>query len=174
MRKDRPVWGYVPMCPVLMAILLFVPPRDLSAQQRTHPDRPERKDMVDRVERLKQMRLMDDLQLGEEEAVRFMAKRKTHEEKMRGMSAERDSLLDGLAISLEDRAGDDKIGAACDRVLDTDRRMFEERKQYQDGMRKFLSKAKYAKLLLFERDFQSQVRDAMRKSMGRGQGKFDR
>jgi len=136
--------------------------------------RKERRDRLDRVERLKQMRLIEELQLGEEEAVRFMSRRGTHEEKMRSLEEERGKILDDLALDLEDKAGDEKIGADCDRVLETDRKMFEERKQYQDEMRKLLSREKYAKLLLFERDFQTQVRDAMRQSMGRKQSKFDR
>jgi hypothetical protein len=157
-----------PLLPMIVGVLLLCPVRDLGAQQRMH-----RKDRVDRIERLKQMRLMEDLQLGEEESVRFMARRKEHEEKMRGLEEERDRILDDLAVSLEDKVGDEKIGTASDRVLETDRKMFEERKRYQDEMRKLLTPEKYARLLLFERDFQSQVRDAMRQSMGRRQSKFD-
>jgi len=155
----------------LTAVILVLTAGQLPAQQKM---RKERKDRIDRVERLKQMRLMEELQLSEEESVRFMSKRRSHEEKMMAMEEERGRILDDLALDLEDRAGDEKIGDACDRVLETDRKMFEERKRYQDEMRGLLSREKYARLLLFERDFQSQVRDAMRQSMGRKKSKFDR
>lgn len=155
--------------PPFLGILLFLYVQGLPAQQGM---RREKREGVDRVERLKQMRLMDDLQLGEEESVRFMAKRKAHEDKMMEMETERDRILDELAIQLEDKASGEIITASCDRVLETDRKMFEERKNYQDEMRKLLSKEKYARLLLFERDFQTQVRDAMKRSMGRRQSKY--
>jgi len=155
----------------LLSALLILASSGLTAQQRM---KNQRKDRVDRVERLKQMKLIEDLQLGEEESVRFMAKRKEHEDRMRDMEEERGKILDGLVINLEDKAGDDKIKAGCDRVLETDRLMFEERKRYQDEMRTFLSPVKYAKLLIFERNFQSQVRDAMRRSIRSGKSKYDR
>jgi hypothetical protein len=161
----------VPLFLILLFTIILLAAQGSPAQQRMRMERPNK---VDRVERLKQMKLMEDLQLGEEESVRFMSKRKAHEEQMRGLEEERGKILDDLAISLEDKAGDDKLRASCDRVLEVDRKMFEERKRYQDEMRKFLSVPKYAKLLLFERDFQSQVRDAMKRSMGRSKSKYER
>ncbi len=161
-----------PLVAMLLLALLLLTAGGLTAQQQRM--RNPRQNKIDRVERLKQMKLMEDLQLGEEESVRFMAKRKVHEEQMRDMEEERSRILDELAISLEDKAGDDKISGTCDRVLETDRKMFEERKRYQDEMRKLLSPVKYAKLLIFERNFQSQVRDAMRRSIGRGKSKYER
>jgi len=154
-----------------VVVLLALSVHGLPAQQRMHKERQKK---VERVERLKQMQLMEDLQLGEEESVRFMAKRNAHERQMRMMVDKRGKMLDELALSLEDKAADQKIKAACDRVLDMDGKMFEARKQYQDEMRGLLSTGKYAKLLIFERDFQSQVRDAMRRSIGRSKSKYDR
>lgn len=154
------------------------------------PDRPEMKERLERVERMKQMRLIEELELGEEEAVRFMAKRKEHEDRVRELAEERNSIMDGLETTLgpgpegrsagkgggrsEGKAGE-KPAAKPDiaavekdiaRVLEQDRKIFEERRRYQDEMRKMLDTERFARMLLFERDFQMQVRDAV----GRGRG----
>jgi hypothetical protein len=177
--------------------------RDAAAQGHERPDRPEMRERIERVERLKQMRLIEELQLGEEEAVRFMAKRKEHEDRLKGLADERNSFLDELGAKLgppADARQDGKSGGksegksggktdvkpdakpdlqAVDRVialiLEQDRKIFEERKRYQDEMRKMLSTDRFAKMLLFERDFQMQVRDAMGRgrSMNNRPQKFD-
>jgi hypothetical protein len=157
--------------------------QDAAAQPREHRDR---KDRIDKVERLKQMRLIEELALGEEESVRFMAKRREHEERMKALAEERNAILDGLSAMLEGEPGGRsgaKPGAKpgepapelekeLARVLEQDRKMFEERKQYQEEMRKLLPAGKFARMLIFERDFQTQVRNAMGQSMKRKSSKF--
>jgi hypothetical protein len=187
--------------------------RQAVAQEHGEGDRPDRKERVERMERLKQMRMIETLDLGEDDAVRFMAKRKEHEDRIKGLAEERNSLLDELQEQLgpppggrgEGKPGgkpdgrqESKPGAKPDakpdaksdatpeakpdiqlvekdvaRILDQDRKIFDERKRYQDEMKKMLGDEKFAKMLLFERDFQMQVRDAMGRSMNRRSGKFD-
>jgi hypothetical protein len=167
--------------------------RPAAAQEPDHPPRPEMRDRLDRLERMKQMRLIEDLNLGEEEAVRFMAKRKEHEDRLKGLADERDAILDGIEGNVGPRseAGSEgkpgkspggKAGTTAEakpdlaavekdlsRLQEQERKIFEERKRYQDEMRKMLSTERYAKMLLFERDFQAQLRDAV--GRGRGMGK---
>ena len=144
--------------------------QEAAAQPR---DRRERKERIDRVERLKQMRLIEELQLGEEEAVRFMAKRKEHEDRMKGLAEERNAILDNLAAKLEDKPDEAAVEKELARVLEQDRKMFEERKRYQDEMKKILPVDKFARMLIFERDFQTQVRNAMGQSMKKRSSKYD-
>ncbi len=154
---------------VLLFLLFAWPAYHADAQSR---DRRGRRDGVDRVEHLKQMRLIEELSLGEEDAVRFMAKRKEHEDRMRAFSAERDSMLDGLGAKLESGAGEADVEQDAVRVLGQDRKMFEERRRYQEEMKNFLPAEKFARLLIFEREFQAQVRNAMGKNLKK-RSKFD-
>jgi hypothetical protein len=144
--------------------------REAAAQPREHRDR---RDRVDRVERLKQMRLIEELQLGEEESVRFMAKRKEHEDRMKALAEERNVILDNLSEKLEEKPGEAAVEKELARVLEQDRKMFEERKLYQEEMKKILPAHKFARMLIFERDFQKQVRNAMGQSMKKRSSKFD-
>ncbi len=59
------------------------------------------------------------------------------------------------------------------RVFEQDRKLLEERKRYQDEMRKMLPTEKFARMLIFERDFQTQVRNAMGERMKKRSSKFD-
>ncbi|HLF14414.1 MAG TPA: hypothetical protein VI932_05955 [Bacteroidota bacterium] len=153
---------------VLFLAAWFV--QDAAAQPREHR---QRKDRIDRVERLKQMRLIEELRLGEEEAVRFMAKRKEHEDRMKALAEERNAILDNLAAKLEDKPDEAAVEKELARVIEQDRKMFEERKLYQDEMKKILPADKFARLLIFERDFQAQVRNAMGQSMKKRPSKYD-
>lgn len=168
---------------VLLWIALAACTGDVYAQRRT-PDRNTdsgqrqgqregRGNKVDRFERLKQMRLMEELQLGEEEAVRFMAKRRDHESRMKELAGERNEIIDRLGAMIEDKADAGKLDEQIRKVFDSDRKMFQEREAYQSEMQKMLSKEKFARLLIFERDFQFQVRDAMGRSLRERRSKFD-
>jgi hypothetical protein len=167
--------------------------RPAAAQEPDHPPRPEMRDRLDRLERMKQMRLIEELNLGEEEAVRFMAKRKEHEDRLKGLADERDAILDGIEGNVGPRSEGrpegkpekppgGKAGTTAEaktdlaavekdlsRLQEQERKIFEERKRYQDEMRKMLNTERFAKMLLFERDFQAQLRDAV--GRGRGMGK---
>lgn len=171
---------------IVVLALLAGPGTPAGAQPRVRgdgqdrPDRRERiqrQDRIDRVERLRQMRLIEELDLGEEEAVRIMAKRKEHEDRMKGLTEERNSVLDGLRRKLDAdpaaKPSDQAIESDVARVIEQDRMLFEERKRYQGEVRRMLTPEKFARMLIFERDFQMQVRDAMGRSVNRGRGKFD-
>jgi len=193
---------------VLIAIaLLFAAAagRPAFAQEpdRPPPPRADMRERLERLERMKQMRLIEELQLGEEEAVRFMAKRKEHEDRLRDLADERDAILDGIEDNVgprhegrsegksdsrsEGRSGgktDAKADARQDlpavekdlaRLQEQERKIFDERKRYQDEMRKMLSTERFAKMLLFEREFQAQLRDAVGRGRGgnKRSGKFD-
>ena len=71
------------------------PPPDAKTRQGGQ-GKQERRDRVEQIERMKQMRMIEALDLGEEEAVRFMAKRKEHEDRIRDLAEERGSVLDAL------------------------------------------------------------------------------
>lgn len=165
------------MIPCLFILTAFFV-RGAAAQPPEHQGRKER---VDRVERFKQMRLIEELQLGEEEAVRFMAKRKEHEDRMKTLADERSGILDDLEKSIgvnsseapESKPDEAAIEKDLARVFEQDRKLLEERKRYQDEMRKMLPTEKFARMLIFERDFQTQVRNAMGERMKKRSSKFD-
>jgi len=145
----------------LIGLLLFS--TGASAQHRggggTPGDDPQRY-RHERLEKFRKMRLIEVLKLNEEESVRFFAKQSAHEDKVGSLMKMHNEALD--SIDNLAKAGGDGGGLlkGVDRVLDIDQQIFAERQRYHDEIRKFLGQAKFAKFLVFERDFGRQVRDA--------------
>ena len=99
------------------------------------------------MEHLKQMRLIEE-STHRRDAVRFMAKRKEHEERMRELAGERNSILDGMEAnsraSPKRRASNGKRPGCSTRPED----VLEERRRYREEMLKFLSVDKFARMLI--------------------------
>ncbi|MBI5214338.1 MAG: hypothetical protein HY960_01145 [Ignavibacteriae bacterium] len=115
----------------------------------------------ERLERFKKMRLIEVLKLNEEESIRFFAKQSAHEEIARDIMKERDKALDDLQELLTEENMKD-VPKLVDVIETSDEKLFRERERFRDEVKKLLSPEKFAKFLLFERDFNKQVRGAMK------------
>ncbi len=125
-----------------------------------------------RIERFKTMRLIEVLKLNEDEAARFTAKQREHEEKIRDLMADRNRLLDSLDDML---GGDGKEGALAgptDAALSIDQKIFQERERYYGDLRKSLTPEQFARFLIFDRNFNRRVHDAIDQMRGQGGRKW--
>jgi hypothetical protein len=113
------------------------------------------------------MRLIEALNLGEEESVRFFAKQNLHDNKIHELMELRRSALDNVEKLLTDKADVKETQKAIDKILEIDQEIFTERKNYQESLRQTLTTEQFAKYLIFEHNFDRQLRDAMRE-MRRG------
>jgi hypothetical protein len=151
----------------LMLLLLIVYMSPLMAQG---PPRgrglggPER---MERLEKFRQMRLVETLKLNDDEAARLLAKQSASQDRIRGYLKTRDELID----TLEDRIRRDEkpdVKKLSDRILDLNQKIFSERSQLEQDVRKLLTEQQFAQYLVFERRFGREVRDAMGKMAGPG------
>lgn len=133
---------------------------ELSAQRRRMGPPPENPS-PERFEKFKKMRLVEELDLKEDDAVKFFAKQNAHEDKVREMMRARNEILDGMEESVKDQNDAKELQQKIDRVIDLDQAIFAERRRYQDELRQFLPPDKFGRFLAFERDFGRQVRDAV-------------
>ena len=157
---------------LLVALTMLIGSSAGFAQRRGMPPEPGMRDQG-RLEKFKTMRLIDQLKLSEEDAVRFYAKSNSHEEKVRDLVQLRNSQLDEVEkMSREKKEGRD-FQAPTEKILDTDQRIFAERVRYQAEMRKFLTPEQFARFLVYERNFGRRVRSAM-DEMHRERGGKDR
>ena len=120
-----------------------------------------------RFNEFRKMKLIEVLKLNEEDAARFVAKESAHEDATRKLMTQRNDLLDDIRKSLRDNKDKDKGDAKdltkpVDQVLDLDQQIFKERQRYQEEMRKFLSPEKFARFLVFEREFGRGVGDILK------------
>jgi hypothetical protein len=127
-----------------------------SSQRHDDASRPER------LEKYRTMRLVETLKLSEEDAVKFFAKQRVHEDKQHELMKSRNDLLDQLEGVVRENKGDVKdIPKLSSQVLDLDNKVFAERERYQEELRQFLTPEQFGMFLLFERNFGRQVRDAL-------------
>ena len=114
-----------------------------------------------RLDRFRKMRLIEVLKLSEDDAVRFFAKQSAHEQNVQDLMKSRNEAIDDVDSIIRNQGDAKKIGPLADRLLDIDRKLFEERQRYQNDVRQLLTPEQFGKFLVFERNFGRQVRDAL-------------
>jgi len=115
----------------------------------------------ERLEKYKKMRLIEVLDLKEEEAVRFMAKYNTHENTVRDLMKERMDLVDQLEKALKEKGGDKDFQKLFGQFDENEQKMFNERKRFHNEIRSSLTAEQAAKFLVFDRNFNRELRGAM-------------
>jgi len=120
----------------------------------------------ERLERYRKMRLIETLKLNEEDAVRFFSKQSAHEDAQRDLYKQRNRGLDELDKILHGTGSDKDYPRLSEEIQTIDLKIFNERQRYQDEVQKSLTPEQFAKFLLFERDFNRQVKDALEEMRG--------
>lgn len=143
---------------LLLLIAMLLVTGDAAAQRRRmSPNEPR----PERLEKFKKMRLIEELNLNEDDAIKFFAKQNAHEDKLHEMIVSRNEVIDRIETMLKESPDSKDLQKNIDQILDIDQKIFSERRRFQDEMRQFLPPAKFARFLSFERNFGRQVRDAV-------------
>lgn len=128
---------------------------------------------LERIERFKKMRMVEMLELNEEQSVRFFARYNEHETRRRDLMRQRDELLDKIERLLRNKAEAKEYEKLFTDVIEINRRIGEERLAFFNSLSDLLTIEQRAKLLLFERRFENELREAMREARQRRRGGFD-
>lgn len=118
----------------------------------------------ERIEQWKKVRLIEILDLKEDQSVRFFARLKEHDLLRRQLMKEKGEALDRLDRLVRNRASEGDLEKAFPDVLAVDDRMRDEQRRYFSGLSDLLTPEQRAKLLLFERQFEKELREAMREA----------
>ena len=137
----------------------------LTSAQPFQPPDPQGRPGPERLQRFKKMRLIEVLKLNEDEAVRFFAKQSAHEDKIHELIKSRNDALDAIESKVRDKADTKEIQKLSTQAMDIDQQVFNERKRFQDEIRNFLTPEKFGKFLVFERNFEHHMREAMEDMM---------
>ncbi len=116
----------------------------------------------ERVEQLKKVRLVEMLNLKEEQSVRFFARLNEHENNRRKIMDEKMDLLDKLDRLVRNEADGKEIEAAFAPILALDGKLVSEREKFVNGLSDLLTVEQRARFLLFERQFERELREAMK------------
>ena len=149
----------------LACVLLF--PSMLFAQSG-HPgdtqggDRP-----YERIENLRKVRLVEILELKEDQSVRFLARMNEHDNARRAIMKERGEALYKLERLIRNKSDDSEYEKAFADVSAVDDKLTTERRSYIAGLSDILTPTQRAKMLIFERRFEKELREAMREAQRR-------
>ena len=124
----------------------------------------------DKIEELKKLKLLEELDLDEETAVRLLSRRSEHKERMDSLMNLRDEFINKIDEALEDQdntGSNDNYKEYVDKVIDIEEKLAGERIRFFSSLEEILTPKQTAELFLFEREFHQRIRELM---MKRGRG----
>jgi Spy/CpxP family protein refolding chaperone len=128
----------------------------------------------ERIEQWKKVRLIEVLDLKEEQSVRFFARFNEHESKMRELAKQKDEVLDKLERLVRNHADGKEIEKVFPEETAANENLAGENLRFFNSTTDILSSEQRAKLLLFERHFERELREAMREAQRRRHGPGER
>ncbi len=129
-----------------------------AAQQR-HKAQEDRS--PGRLQKFKTMRLIEVLKLNDEDAARFTAIQRIHDDSTRALIKERNERIDDINKLVRGEGPKEGLEERTADVLAIDQRMFDERKRYHQELQRVFTPEQFAKFLVFDRNFNSRVREAI-------------
>ena len=133
------------------------------------PGRPEDRHVFERVERLKKVRMIEMLELSEDQSARFVPRLNDHEARRRELFKARNEALDRVDRLLRNRADAGELEKEFAAISELNTRMADEGNKFFSGLKDLLNETQRAKLLLFERQFDRELREAFREVQRRRQ-----
>jgi homogentisate 1,2-dioxygenase len=121
----------------------------------------------ERIEQFKKVRLIEMLDLKEDQSVRFLARMKDFDNQRRDLMKSKMDLLDKIERLVRNDADDKEFEAMFPQVSAVDKRMMELNQQFFNGLGDILTVKQRGKYLLFERQFERELREAMRETRRR-------
>jgi hypothetical protein len=141
---------------ILVLLILIALPEAMSQnRERRGPD-PHRK-----INQLEKVKLMEVLNLDDETAVKFFNMKDQHQTKMRGLRDESDEILDNIeeTLSSEESKKSSSLTKMLERFKALELEMTSGRVSFLKEAELILSPEKYARYLVFERNFRAEIRE---------------
>lgn len=114
-----------------------------------------------RINQLEKVKLLEVLELDDEKAVKFFSLKDQHEKNMADLREKQDEILDDIEETLS--ADESKRNSSLNTLIaDFDKSSFEmmdERNRFLKELRTFLPAEKFARFIVFERNFKAEIRD---------------
>ena len=124
-----------------------------------------------KVEQFEKIKLIETLNLNEDESIRFFARRNEYKENQKKMLAERDSLYKLLSVELSS-GKDAELAKMRNEILDVDSRILIKRKEFLNSLGDLLSEKEIAKYVLFEYNFRNEIRKQLIKQYKHRMGRM--
>jgi molybdopterin converting factor small subunit len=145
-------------------ILLLVSLVITIASQSTHaqPPGPDERKPFERIEHFKKVRLIEMLDMKEEQSVRFFARLNEHDNTKRDLMKEKMDVLDKIERLVRNHAEEKEFEKLFPEVAALNEKLAQEDQKFFSGLSDIISAEQRGKYLLFERQFERELREAMR------------
>jgi hypothetical protein len=112
----------------------------------------------EKVDQLRKMKLIETLGLDEEKSVRFISRFSKHQEHIRALYLERGTMIDNLEEAIKE-SRESEYSKLIEGMFSIERKILDERIDFIKNLDDLLSKKQQAKFLVFERNFNRDLRD---------------
>ncbi|MGA9406937.1 MAG: hypothetical protein WBW71_07375 [Bacteroidota bacterium] len=140
--------------------VLFSATNSLLAQPE-NGERPQ-KPAYDRIESWKKVRMLESLQLNEDQSAKFITRYNKHAKAMHDFEKERNDLVDTLDEQSKSDVGNDEYDRSFNALLGIDKKISGERVHFLTELKAVLSDKQIAQYIVFERNFAKELRQAVR------------
>jgi len=147
----------------MMCVLLGI----AVAQACAQPGRPPEGQPFEKVDQLRKVRMIDELDLKEEQSVRFFARLNDFDKKRRELMKAKHEALNTLERLMKENADEKELEKSFPTIIAFDQQLASERAKFFAGLSDILSVTQRARLLVFERSFERELRDAVRETRNR-------
>ncbi len=147
----------------ILATVFFLFCAGFAAAQTTMP--PPNQRPMERIERLKKVRLIEMLDLKEDQSVRFFARMNEHDKARGELKRQKGEVLDRIERLARNHADDKEFEKEYPQVRAIDAKLAEANWVFFDSLKDILTPEQRGKFLLFERRFEVELREAMREAV---------
>lgn len=148
---------------VVFAVFLALP-ASLVAQP---PGRPGDQRPFERIEQLRKVRLIEMLELNEDQSIRYFARMNEHDLARRDLMKEKGDALDRIERLVRNKAEEKEFEQAFEDVTSIEDRLIADQRKFFAGLSDILTPQQRGKMILFERRFEKELREAMREAQRR-------
>jgi len=144
---------------LVVILVLFAIPAAIWAQESADDDSARR-----RLDNLRKIKLVEALDLTEEQSVRLFAREREFREKEKQHRDKRQALLESLQSKLNANASDEELRIELRRISEAVNEMHNARHNYMLSLSDILSTKQIANMVLFENRFSKEIRKLLMRS----------
>lgn len=149
---------------LILLVLLIIVSQNFAQPYSKHDKNPK-----ERMEQLEKMKLLEVLNLNEEEAIRFFSRRNEFRDEHRELIQQREAVLYEIELALGKEKSSEQMNYK-DKVkefLKLEEKLLRHRENFLNSISDILTTEQVAKLVVFESKFKQEIRDALIKRRGR-------
>lgn len=117
----------------------------------------------EKIEALEKIKLLETLDMDEDTALKFFARRNEHMDRMKVLMDEADTQFDKIRNKISETKDDNdpELKKLVDSYLAAHKKMDEERERFFNSLTDILTYKQLAELTLFQRRFREEIRDVL-------------